>query len=50
MVQGAKAVYELPKQEAVVEDYYTIKDAANRGMAEMLRHCYAVFETKPVLL
>ena len=50
MVQGAKAVYDLPKQEAVIEDYYTIKDAANKGMADMLRHCYAVFETKAVTL
>ena len=46
----AKVRYHHSPQEAVVEDYYTIKDAANRGMAEMLRHCYAVFETKPVLL
>ncbi len=50
MVRGAEYVYALPKQEAVVEDYYTIQEAATRGMGDMLRHCYEIFETKAVAL
>lgn len=48
MVSAAKPVYALEPKEPEVEDYYTIKDAAKKGMQDMLRHVYKLFATEPI--
>ena len=38
----------LEQKEPEVEDYYTMKAAAKKGMQDMLRHVYKLFATQPV--
>lgn len=46
MVSAAKAVYALEPKEAEVEDYYTYKAAAKKGMQTMLQHVFDLFATR----
>lgn len=46
MVSAAKEVYALEEKKPEVEDYYTYKAAAKKGMQDMLKHVYEVFATK----
>lgn len=50
MVASAKSVYALAPKEAEVEDYYTYKAAAKKGMQDMLKHVYELFATQSVTL
>ncbi|MBB5183041.1 class II fructose-bisphosphate aldolase [Catenisphaera adipataccumulans] len=50
MVASAKSVYALAPKEAEVEDYYTYKTAAKKGMQDMLKHVYELFATQSVTL
>lgn len=48
MVSAAKPVFALEPKEPEVEDYYTMKAAAKKGIQDMLRHVYQLFATQPV--
>lgn len=46
MVSAAKDVYALQEKIPEVEDYYTYKESAKKGMQNMLKHVYELFATK----
>ncbi len=46
MVSSAKEVYALEEKTPEVEDYYTYKESAKKGMQSMLKHVYELFATK----